>query len=419
MTQPSAPPRYQYLLPAVAMMLGWGLRGFIGGGPLGAMIPGAMVVLTLCLLHPRRDFAVLAAFGAIGVGFGGEMTYGQTVGFIVRADTFWWGFLGLALKGAVWGALGGPVLVLATLPRTRIVAGASAVMIAATAAGWKFINEPKLIYFSNPLDKPRPEIWAGFLLAAAALTAFLAWQGVARLALRFAAAGFIGGFIGFGFGGAIQGLGRIFTPSLQLHWWKYMEFFFGFCFGWALAWAWNRSQDGIAPGPGDAEEAAPPAWVEIASAALAAAAIFYMEAKLPFRYGYMIAGCVALLAVSMLPWLARQIACSVTFAAVTIDLVEHWANIFKRTDTAPAYALAALASVAFACAVRHWRSSPLHLLELLMWACAADATLKFAINPSGLANLLDHVAIAFVLMAIWVSWMARRLPGLPSSARTI
>ena len=26
---------------AVTMSLGWGLRGFIGGGPLGAMIPGA------------------------------------------------------------------------------------------------------------------------------------------------------------------------------------------------------------------------------------------------------------------------------------------------------------------------------------------------------------------------------------------
>ena len=85
------------------MMLGWGLRGFIGGGPFGAMIPGAMVALTLCWLYPRRDVAMLAAFAAVGVGFGGEMTYGQTVGFIVKADTFWWGLLGLALKGAIWG----------------------------------------------------------------------------------------------------------------------------------------------------------------------------------------------------------------------------------------------------------------------------------------------------------------------------
>ena len=32
--------------PALAMMLGWGLRGHIGGGPFGAMIPGAMVALS-------------------------------------------------------------------------------------------------------------------------------------------------------------------------------------------------------------------------------------------------------------------------------------------------------------------------------------------------------------------------------------
>ena len=30
------------LAPAVVMSLGWGLRGYIGGGPFGAMIPGAL-----------------------------------------------------------------------------------------------------------------------------------------------------------------------------------------------------------------------------------------------------------------------------------------------------------------------------------------------------------------------------------------
>ena len=39
-----------------------------------------------------------------------------------------------------------------------------ALMTAAVWVGWKLINEPKLIYFSNRLDKPRPEIWAGLLL---------------------------------------------------------------------------------------------------------------------------------------------------------------------------------------------------------------------------------------------------------------
>ena len=61
------------LFPAFAMSLGWMLRGYIGGGPLGAMIPGAMIGLALCLLLGReRDAGLIAAFAAIGVGFGGQ-----------------------------------------------------------------------------------------------------------------------------------------------------------------------------------------------------------------------------------------------------------------------------------------------------------------------------------------------------------
>ena len=96
----------------LTMSLGWGWWGFIGGGPLGAMIPGAMIAMVLCLLLCRdgEDAAVIAAFGAVAMGFGGEMTYGQTVGMTLPADTRWWGLLGLFVKGAVWGLLGGAVL---------------------------------------------------------------------------------------------------------------------------------------------------------------------------------------------------------------------------------------------------------------------------------------------------------------------
>ena len=71
---------YWCLFPAATMSLGWGLRGFIGGGSLGAMIPGAMLGLALCLLFGRtRDIGLIAAFAAVGIGFGGQETYGQTV----------------------------------------------------------------------------------------------------------------------------------------------------------------------------------------------------------------------------------------------------------------------------------------------------------------------------------------------------
>ena len=77
------------LFPAISMLLGWGLRGYIGGGPFGAMIPGAMVALSLSMLLelPMAITSVLVVFGVIGVGLGGEMTYGQTLGFLKNPDT--------------------------------------------------------------------------------------------------------------------------------------------------------------------------------------------------------------------------------------------------------------------------------------------------------------------------------------------
>ena len=55
------------LFPGIAVMLGWGLRGYIGGGPFAAMIPGAFLAMSLSLLlgHERKTAALLALFGAV------------------------------------------------------------------------------------------------------------------------------------------------------------------------------------------------------------------------------------------------------------------------------------------------------------------------------------------------------------------
>jgi len=96
------PAWYWCVLGTVAMSLGWGLRGSIGGGSLGAMIPGAMIGLVLCLLLNRHsDAGLIAAFAAIGVGFGGQETYGQTVGLSLQPETFWWAILGFVIAGGV------------------------------------------------------------------------------------------------------------------------------------------------------------------------------------------------------------------------------------------------------------------------------------------------------------------------------
>lgn len=96
--------------------MGWGIRGQYGHET-GAMIPGLLVSLVLVMFFCPRAATLLAlravAFGTIAMGFGGTMTYGQTIGLTQNASLIgnWaalgWGMLGLAIKGAIWIGLAG------------------------------------------------------------------------------------------------------------------------------------------------------------------------------------------------------------------------------------------------------------------------------------------------------------------------
>lgn len=236
------------LIPAVAMMLGWGLRGHIGGGPFGAMIPGAMVALSLGILlrFPADMTAVLTVFGVFGIGLGGEMTYGQTLGFLRNPDTVGWGLMGTTLKGGVWGLLGGTVFALGFLyhriPRKTLLLG-FLLMLVAFLLGYKLINDPKLLYFSGP-DRPRNESWGALLLGALALLWYYKTKltqsdfGVIR---RFALYGLVGGALGFGLGSLWIVVGSR-VDTLLTDYWKCMEYSFGFLLGGALGLAaWKES----------------------------------------------------------------------------------------------------------------------------------------------------------------------------------
>jgi hypothetical protein len=240
------------LLPAIAMMLGWGLRGHIGGGPFGAMIPGAMVALSICLLLklPASVTSIVVVFGVFGVGLGGEMTYGQTLGFLRNPETVWWGTAGTTLKGAVWGLLGGTVFSLGFLfhrvPKKVIINGLL-LMLAGFFLGFKLVNEPMLLYFSDPA-KPRPESWAALLFGAVVLLGFLRYRidlPDFKLVLRFALYGLVGGGLGFGLGGFWMVLGSHLPDVLFRNWWKAMEFTFGFLLGGALGLAAWKSRFAI------------------------------------------------------------------------------------------------------------------------------------------------------------------------------
>ena len=169
------------------------------------------------------------------------MTYGQTIGHIVGAETFYWGLSGLTLKGAVWGLLGGAMIGAGLIyqpSRRKEISLALCVMIAASIVGWKLINDPKVIYFSNRLDRPRDESWAGLLFGALALLGYLELRlghTIARVPLRFALCGALAGGIGFGGGGTLMAIGRTLPVDQRWYpWWKFMEFSFGFCFGAGL-----------------------------------------------------------------------------------------------------------------------------------------------------------------------------------------
>jgi len=81
------------------------------------MIAGLLVSLVVVLRlggHGSGIWAARAvAMGTVAMGFGGSMTYGQTIGLTHDAALVghWgalrWGMLGLGIKGAIWIGFGG------------------------------------------------------------------------------------------------------------------------------------------------------------------------------------------------------------------------------------------------------------------------------------------------------------------------
>jgi hypothetical protein len=411
-------------IPGIAMSLGWGLRGFIGGGPLGAMIPGAMVALALCLLlrRERGPAGLAAAFGAVGIGFGGEMTYGETVGFALNPATTIWGLAGLAAKGAVWGLLGGAVLGTGLLrdryARTDICA-AAALMLAGTWIGWRFVNVPKLIYFS----RSRPEIWAGLLLGALAWCGYLCARGRRAEIALFALAGMLGGGIGFGLGGAVYAQARRLGLDRPFDFWKVMEFTFGLCFGMALgliAWHFRRRLAADAATSEEARHRVAP-WRELTFSILLLAAAFWLEAWLPLRFSYAAVGAALICVLLFRPAFSWHVALSMTICGFALDLAEYWGVERKLGDPAVGWTAAVAFSLAVCCLV-FFRDSrggitAAWAFSLLMWSAVAASWLKSAMHPRWTAAQLIVQAV-FTVMALTLArmaWGSSRRP--PEAAR--
>ena len=264
---------------------------------------------------------MIAAFAAIGVGFGGQETYGQTVGLSLQPDTFWWAILGFVIKGAAWGLLGGAFIGLALDRRhytNRQLLAGFGIMVIGTWLGWRYLNNPKLIYFSNRLDRPREELWAGLWLGGLLLLAWLR----SRVPSMFALYGAIGGGIGFGVGASLQPMGRAVWAGMPLGWWKAMELTFGALLGLAyVLCAWSlRDQLAGARSSAVAGTALPRAFL---AAAMAIVLAIVSGQYVPVRFDYTIAGAVLASLLLFSESLAWQTAITATCAAFTWDFLDY------------------------------------------------------------------------------------------------
>ncbi|MCK3682841.1 hypothetical protein [Maribellus sp. YY47] len=448
-------PKWMYIaFPAIAMMLGWGLRGHIGGGPFGAMIPGAMVALCVGLLleMPATAASFLLVFGVIGIGLGGEMTYGQTLGFLKDPATVWWGTAGTTLKGAVWGLLGGAVFALGfffrSVPR-KILILSFLLMILGIIVGFKLINDPMLLYFSDPV-KPRPESWAGLLLGALLFMGYLKLKIPAenfKIILRYAIWGTIGGALGFGLGGFWLVLGSHLPEVIFGSWWKAMEFTFGLLLGASLGYATWLSRNDLVFEP-DSKEVGEgnilSRWKELLVGLGTGLLIFWLlpalievlgkvtlDNNMPggslknevirFVDNYSLTGLIFVLVLLRFPKAAWQIGITLTFCHTAIDLFRDFYPDANRLSPFTMYffwVLLTTAVVAIRAAYSENKKGVIRsMLLLVTWSCVAVSCIRMFIHP----ELFDvtglsfcevvcgrfFVDLFFVVSAIVTSWMTR------------
>lgn len=248
--------------------MGWGIRGQYGHET-GAMIAGLLVCLviglTLCRNASSLAVARAVALGTIAMGFGGTETYGQTVGLthdpelVGNWPAFYWGMLGLSIKGAVWIGFCGLFLGMG-LGGTRYTAlemlAVMLIGLVAYKAGVWLLNSPfdpankqlPAMYFSATWDwfpnkddpKPRREVWGGLWFAFLFIMAYTRLFRRDGLGWRLGLWGLLGGALGFPLGQCVQAYHSWNADSMRegiwpiLNYWNFMETTFGLIMGAAL-----------------------------------------------------------------------------------------------------------------------------------------------------------------------------------------
>ncbi len=253
---------------AMAGGMAWGIRGQYGHET-GAMIAGLLVSLTLVILFCPKFSLINAvravAWCTVGMGLGGSMTYGQTVGLTHDAPLIghWgalgWGMLGLSIKGAIWIGFAGAFLGMGLGGKRYRYLELLILMLCVIGAfflGSYLLNSPfdpenkmlPKIYFSDHWHwepgselKPRPECWGGLLFALVLIILYTALWRKDSLAPRMALWGILGGAIGFPLGQSLQAFhawnSEIFDQGFwtnldpHINWWNMMETTYGATMG--------------------------------------------------------------------------------------------------------------------------------------------------------------------------------------------
>jgi hypothetical protein len=393
------------------MSLGWGLRGQFGH-PMGAAIAGALVVLAICLLLEREDFSygLVVAFGAVGVGFGGQETYGQTVGLVSHAPlNLPLGYAGLAMKGALWGLLGGAAIGIA-FRRTRFLwrdlAIGSALMIAGTWLGWKLINEPKRVYFSIN----RAEAWAGFILGGVLLAGYTSWRGRTSMPWRFAAWGALGAGIGFPLGAWLMTLGMQSPWTGRWYdWWKVMECTLGLLFGFGLGYCAWRYRSGLPDGRGSESGSSSRSLLLGVVVVASAIAIYYTRGVHP-RFPFTFLGAGLLVIAFASEQLAWHIGVTMVYCATAVNVAVYWLREQKIFEPAVVWPLVIVTTLSIAWwvarYVRNDRRSVRTAFLLLVWTTTLLSHLKMLVHSNALWGSALVVEAIFTVMALALTWMA-------------
>jgi hypothetical protein len=256
------------LLSGLAMSVGWGFRGDYGHEA-GAMVPGALLGLAICLTSGRRDWwergSIMAMCGGIGWAFGGQMSYGRVVGYTASSSLpdVAYGYASLFVIGGLWAGIGAGILALSItqsrsflerfagplvtlwlvwlamdlsgltdrlseawyLHDTDWVAASSALIVAGAyalsvprgrpacifiivlAAGWWLGYLMLTVVLGLHMTPPRSDNWSGCVGLFVALVLYLARRRD-RAALMMALVGLFVGGVGFAVGDFVQMLGR-------------------------------------------------------------------------------------------------------------------------------------------------------------------------------------------------------------------